>query len=172
MKLPFEWLKSIADCCSGEAAICKMERQLLELKTAAPIVDWPITNESNGNLWGEGGGARRVGPGQKRWSGNLFWFAAWSCVGKQYCPESRGGNEKKETFALLTQYSAETPAVGAGMIHRGSREQTATDTLPPERIYWFHFQSFHQHRVQGNFLIWIFEIRIYWNLNLFKFEFI
>ena len=50
--------------------------------------------------------------------------------------ESRGGNEKKETFALLTQYSAETPAVGAGMIHRGSREQTATDTtLPPERIY-------------------------------------
>ena len=33
-----------------------MERQLLELKTAAPIVDWPITNESNGNLWGEGGG--------------------------------------------------------------------------------------------------------------------
>ena len=104
MKLPFEWLKSIADCCSGEAAICKMERQLLELKTAAPIVDWPITNESNGNLWGGGGGARRVGPGQKRWTGNLFWFAAWSCVGKQYCRvpwREREERNLRSTHAIL-----------------------------------------------------------------------
>jgi len=141
MKLPFEWLKSIADCCSVEAAICKMEKQ----ETAATRVEncgahcWLAHNEW---IKWEFMGAQRVGPGQKRWSGNLFWFAAWSCSRKQYCRVPwRALRARKPS--VLTQYSAEPPAVGAGMIHRGSHEQSAREMLPPENLSIS--LSIHQH---------------------------